>query len=46
MKKSIKLFDKKISQFPDIISWAKNLEAVSKTKNTFTFSRSSFYLKM
>ena len=26
MKRSIKLFDKKISQFPDIISWAKNLD--------------------
>ena len=26
MKKKIKLFDKKISQFPDIISWAKKLD--------------------
>ena len=26
MKKKINLFDKKISQFPDIISWAKNLD--------------------
>ena len=32
MKKSIKLFDKKISQFPDIISWAKNLD-VTKLSN-------------
>ena len=32
MKKSIKLFDKKISQFPDIISWAKTLDVTEPGK--------------
>ena len=32
MKKNIKLFDKKISQFPDIVSWAKNLDVTELGK--------------